>query len=156
MSSDYIDQANVTAVNFALRTIFGEKPPSAGPAQPAKPFIFRESANYHGKPARRRRTFVVLEQVNGALAFGVAMCSPRDQFSKKRGVQIAEGRALRALSSPSNERSWFWTPEQNSITKSGTRAAKATWLLHFLRNNQGFRWEPKETPCNSQPPKSNE
>jgi hypothetical protein len=47
---------------------------------------------FYSNPANTRRVAVVGSHENGILKIAVAICSPRDQFRRKKGRMIAEGR----------------------------------------------------------------
>ncbi len=61
------------------------------------PAGYRAFTFFEEPGVKRRRTavFVVAKDGEGALA--IAYCSPRDQFSRKIGRDIATGRAVRRL-----------------------------------------------------------
>ena len=47
---------------------------------------------FYSNPANSRRVAVVGSHENGILKIAVAICSPKDQFRRKKGRMIAEGR----------------------------------------------------------------
>ena len=57
-------------------------------------FIHTEG-NLRGKPRKVTRCIILEEQT--VKAEGLAICNPKDQYSRKRGNLIARGRACKAL-----------------------------------------------------------
>lgn len=47
---------------------------------------------FYSSPTNTRRVAVVGKHENGKLAIAVAVCSPKDNFRRKKGRMIAEGR----------------------------------------------------------------
>ena len=86
-------------------------------------FIFREAATWRGKPTKGRRTFVVFIR-DGFAHFGVSKCCKKDQFIRRRGLEIAIGRAAGAADAqekryrPGPDTMWF----SHKLEEIGLRA----------------------------------
>ena len=103
--------------------------------------IFRESATFNGVPINGRRTFAVkvVNEVPGStdMSVGFSRCSNKDHFCKKRGREIAIGRATKVPCKIASLHYNFYIQGPSS-DKQFPKAVREMLVLQF-----GFRWESK-------------
>ena len=120
--------------------------PALEKAPDPKPFIFRESATWKGKPTKHRRTFVII--VGRVRAdVGISRCSTLDSFNRKRGREIAEGRALRKRGGGADGTHSYCLNLRGikDYPSEHNRSESAKWFLLYLKKYCCFRWEPRKS-----------
>lgn len=68
-----------------------------GPARHAPPWCLSDADRWGTVVLGHSTTAVIFDPEGRAMAGGLAMCRPEDQFSKRLGRTIALGRALKQL-----------------------------------------------------------
>lgn len=109
-------------------------------------FIFRESATWKGKPTRGRRTFVCMVG-KVRVDIGIAQCHSNDQFLRKRGTEIATGRAYQRhnleIAADEMQQSYSNQSFRPQIREGQKLVEIEKVIRELLVDCFGFRWTPR-------------